>query len=238
MPISRERILYTDDHLLAVNKLSAELVVAGRGRLDRLPLLDFLREDYPGIRPLHRLDFETSCVVVFARTKRTLETVLASKSVGWKKTYRMLIIGAPHPSSGTIHIPLEPRSGEWTVKAETAYKLLDVFGPVAYMEATIERGQFHQIRRHFAGIKHPLVLDDDHGDHKFNKLFAGTFKYRRFFLHAVRIEFTHPITGEPMAISAPLPRQFNDVLDQMRKRVEEMKRANTRKPRRGPKKKP
>jgi 23S rRNA pseudouridine955/2504/2580 synthase len=221
--VSAERILYKDDWLLAVNKLGGELVVAGQGRMDRLPLLDFLKEEYPELQAIHRLDFETSGVVMFAREPRILDGIMGSRFAGWTKTYRALVVGRPSKPQGSIDIPLQARSGRGTVEASTKYKVLDSFGPVGYVEAVIERGQFHQIRRHFAAIKHPLVLDDEHGDKRFNKLFAGSFEYRRFFLHAVSVDFPHPVTGKPVRIEAPLPRQFEDVIEKMKKRVEEMK---------------
>ena len=73
MPLDPTRILFQDQHLLAVNKLSGELVVAGKGKVEKLPLLDFLKKDFPGLRAVHRLDFETSGVVLFARTKAAYE---------------------------------------------------------------------------------------------------------------------------------------------------------------------
>ncbi len=222
--VSVDRILYKDDWLLAVNKLGGELAVAGSGRMDRLPLLDFLKEEYPELQPVHRLDFETSGVLVFARTPQVLEKILSSKFAGWVKTYRALIMGRPTAPKGSIDIPLQARSGRGTVQVSTKYSVLDSFGPVGYVEAVIERGQFHQIRRHFAAIQHPLVLDDEHGDKKFNKLFSKTFEYRRFFLHAISVDFPHPVTGVMTRIEAPLPRQFNDVIEKMKQRVADMKK--------------
>lgn len=227
--VSQERILYKDEHLLIVNKLCGELAVAGSGRMDRLPLLDFLRKDYPELQPVHRLDFETSGVLVFARTPQVLDRILKTKFAGWVKRYRALVVGRPSKPKGVIAIPLQVRSGQGTTDAKTEYAVLDSFGPVGYVEAVIERGQFHQIRRHFAAIKHPLVLDDEHGDKRFNKLFSASFTYRKFFLHAISIDFPHPITGKQMHIEAPLPRQFNDVLAKMKQRVEEMRRDGQQK---------
>src|SRR3989338_6378438 len=93
MPISPDRILYSDDHLLAVNKLSGELVVRGKGKVGKLPLYDFLKKDYPGLRALHRIDFETSGVVVFARTKAAYNAVMNTKFDRWLKTYRTFVVG-------------------------------------------------------------------------------------------------------------------------------------------------
>jgi len=119
MPISRDRILYQDDHLLAVNKLSGELVVKGKGEVGKLPLLDFLKKDYPGLRTLHRLDFETSGVVVFARTKQVYGKVMESGFSGWKKVYCTLVVGRMERERGEVRAPLPARSGKGTVEAVT-----------------------------------------------------------------------------------------------------------------------
>ena len=117
--VSADRILYKDDWFLAVNKLGGELAVAGSGRMDRLPLLDFLKEEYPELQPIHRLDFETSGVLVFARTPQVLNMILNSKFAGWVKTYRTLVVGRPSKPKGSIDIPLQARSGKGNVEAST-----------------------------------------------------------------------------------------------------------------------
>lgn len=218
MPINKARILYEDDALLIVDKLSGELVVRGKGRLDKLPLLDFLEQEYPGLRPIHRLDFETSGAVAFAKRKDVLEAVLAKKFAGWVKTYVALVLDPLEKDSGVIDIPLPARSGEGKVKAQTRFRVLERFKGITYVEAQIERGQFHQIRRHFAAIKHPLILDDIYGNKKLNKAFSKEFRFRRFFLHAKSLLFPHPITGKIVEVDAPLPKPFAQVLEEMKKR--------------------
>lgn len=216
MPVSSDRVLYDDDHLMAVTKLGGELVVRGKGPVGRLPLLDFLKKDHPGLRPVHRLDFETSGVVVFAKSANVLDKILAHDFRGWKKRYVAVVIGQPRDKKGEIDIPLAPRSGEGKVASKTGYRVLEEIGPMSLVEADIERGQFHQIRRHFAMIGHPLVLDDEHGDIKFNKKFAKRFKLHRFLLHASSVTFPHPVTGEWLKIESPLPHTFEKLLKDMR----------------------
>ncbi|OGJ71254.1 hypothetical protein A2454_02195 [Candidatus Peribacteria bacterium RIFOXYC2_FULL_55_14] len=212
MPISRDRILYQDDHLLAVNKLSGELVVKGKGEVGKLPLLDFLKKDYPGLRTLHRLDFETSGVVVFARTKQVYGKVMESGFSGWKKVYCTLVVGRMERERGEVRAPLPARSGKGTVEAVTRYTVLDRFANSSFVEAEIETGRHHQIRRHFASIGHPLALDHVYGNEKFNRVFTQEFRYRKFFLHAARVELLHPITGERIVIEAPLPKTFEKMI--------------------------
>jgi len=93
MPIARDRILYQDDQFLVVNKLSRELVVAGKGKMEKLPLLDFLKKDHPGIQTVHRLDFETSGIVVFAKNRAILSSIIDTNFAGWEKQYQAIIAG-------------------------------------------------------------------------------------------------------------------------------------------------
>ena len=88
--IDPRRILYRDEHLLIVNKLAGELVVKASGQ-GKLPLYDYLHEKEPGLRVVHRLDYATSGVLVFARTAEALRVIRDSKFEGWKKTYRAQI---------------------------------------------------------------------------------------------------------------------------------------------------
>lgn len=212
MPINPDRILYDDKYLLAVQKLSGELTVGGKGEMQKLPLFDFVRAEYPGIHPLNRLDFETSGIVVFARTKPILAKVVESGFKGWKKTYRTLVAGLPKTSKGVIGFPLPTRVKGELVPAVTRYKLLKTFERCSYVEAEIEAGKHHQIRRHFAMIGHPLVLDEMHGDKKFNNWFRSKFHYNRFFLHASAVEFPHPEDGKIIKIESPLPLAFEGIL--------------------------
>lgn len=221
--ISGRRILYRDDHLLAVDKLCGELVVAGGERLKSghradhatLPLLDFLLKDYPGLRALHRLDFETSGVVLFARTKRAYEAVRASAFADWKKTYRTLVTGRLPHRTGVINLPL-PSRGEGDVPALTSYRVDEEYASSTFVEAQMRTGRHHQIRRHFAAIRHPLVLDDAYGNKAFNRVFSREFKCHRFFLHAAVLELPHPVTGQMLRIEAPMPRLFESVRKRLR----------------------
>jgi RluA family pseudouridine synthase len=212
MPIAKERILFEDDWLLAVTKLGGELVVKGKGKTQRLPLLDFLRKDYPSLAPIHRLDYETSGVVVFAKSKNTLKTIVDSKFADWKKTYVAIVAGVPRKKEGSIDIPLPARSGTGNVPASTQYKLKESFRGCSLVEVHFERGQKHQIRRHLSMIGHPLILDDVYGDQKANRLFGRFLKMHRFFLHATSVEFPHPVTGKTVRIESPLPPVFERVL--------------------------
>ena len=215
MSISPDRILFEDEYLLAVNKLSGELVVKGKGKVQKLPLLDFLRKDHPGLRAVHRLDFETSGVVLFAKTKEAHDRIVDAHFEGWKKVYTTLIFGVPK-RQGTITKKL-PARGKGFVDARTHYTVVETFPGIALVEASIETGRHHQIRRHFAMIGHPVVLDDEEGDQKSNRVFTREFGYRTFFLHASRLSLPHPISGQRISLEAPMPKQFVEVMKKLRR---------------------
>ncbi len=215
MPIAKERMLYEDQWLLAVTKLSGELVVKGRGKIQKLPLLDFLRKDYASLAPIHRLDYETSGVVVFAKNKKTLRTIVESTFAGWKKTYLAVVAGSPHRDEGEVDIPLPARSGTGNVSALTHYRVLERFRGCSLVEVTFERGQKHQIRRHMSMMGNPLILDELYGDDKPNKTFGRFLKMKRFFLHASKAEFPHPDTGKQIVIESPMPHTFLAVLKKL-----------------------
>jgi|SRR3989344_499374 len=215
MPIARDRILYEDEYLLAVNKLSGELVVKGSGKTEKLPLFDFLKKEYPGLRALHRLDFETSGVIIFARTKEAYEGVIETAFEGWKKFYHAILLERLDQKEGEIEKPLPARMSGKEIPALTRYRVVRAFAHATHVEAEIETGRHHQIRKHFASLGHPLILDDLYGDKKLNRLFTKEFGYHRFFLHAIRTELLHPITKQKIVIEAPIPKPFAEVLKRL-----------------------
>lgn len=213
--IHKSRFLYEDEHLLAVHKLSGELVVKGEGKVQKLPLLDVLKQTYPGLQAMQRLDFETSGVVVFAKTKAAAEAIKKSKYADWKKTYRTLTMGRITKKKSTINVPLEAR-GSGKVQATTHYEIIEQFANSTYVSAEIETGRYHQIRKHFAAIRHPLVMDHVYGNKKHNKVFRDELGYKTFFLHAFSVDLIHPMTGEELHIESPLPKVFVTVLKRLR----------------------
>jgi len=217
MPISKNRILFQDQWLLAVNKLGGELVVKGKGAVQKLPLLDFLKEEYPALFPVHRLDYETSGIVVFAKNRAVLKTVIEEKFAGWIKTYEAIVLGHPRKKEDTISFSLTPRSGKGTVDAETKYRIIELLETCTFVELQFERGQRHQIRRHMAAIHHPLLFDDKYGDIRVNRKLSRPLKMNRFFLHASSISFPHPVTKETIKIACERPASFDRAIKKLKK---------------------
>lgn len=222
MSISPDRILFKDESILAVNKLPQELVVKAPGPQHKLPLLDFLKKDYSELQPLNRLDFETSGIVLFARNGDVLRKVVEGDFSGWTKTYRTIVAGHVPQMKGEITTPLPARTrGGGMVPAKSSYRVLERFKDATYLEVQIDTGRHHQIRKHFAGIGHAVLLDSVYGKEGANRAFARKYHFQRFFLHAAAVSFTHPAKpGEKVKIEAPLPPAFEKVLTMLRKKSE------------------
>lgn len=215
MPIRPDRILYEDEHLLVVNKLEGELVVAAGG-FGKKPLFDFLKKDHPTLRVVHRLDFGTSGVIVFAKTAEALRSIRAKDFKGWVKTYRALAAGYMNQRFGKIERSLPARTKNELVPAVSHFKVLEPFRTATYVEVKIDTGRKHQIRQHLKFIGHPLLMDPLYGNEEMDKAFKKKHKFHRFFLHAYSLEFPHPITGEKIRVEAPISQVFEKVLRELR----------------------
>jgi 23S rRNA pseudouridine955/2504/2580 synthase len=211
-------VVYEDAELLVVNKPSGLAVHEAHGILKRDTLLGRLESRY---RPLgftlklvHRLDKNTSGLVVLAKTARAareLESLFAEGGV--EKEYLCLIAGRLHEFHGTIDSPLPGREGQ-PVRAVTRYKTELRFPETTLVRVTIETGRMHQIRLHFAQRGYPVVLDDKHGDFQFNRKFRARYGLKRLFLHASRLALGH--AGRKHIWTAPLAADLQATLDRLK----------------------
>jgi len=213
-------ILVEDEFLLAVDKPSGMLVHSGWAR-DGVLLVDLVREYLgPGtVHPLHRLDRGTSGVVLFARTAAIAAAVQAGFGDGRvEKRYLALVRGVA-PESGDIDHPVPRRPKGPRVPAQTGFRRLAWVEAepreVSLVEAFPRTGRLHQVRRHLRHLNHPVIGDANYGACKLNRALAAEYGLRRLALHAARLHFTHPITGQPMTIEAPLPADFREPLQRM-----------------------
>lgn len=208
-------ILYQDADVIALNKPAGMTVHPGAGRpsgtlvnalLHHFAALSGVSgEERPGI--VHRIDKDTSGVLLVARhdaAHRKLAAQFAGRQVG--KVYLALVEGLVKLDSGRIEKPIsrDPvRRVRMTARlaagraAVTEYKVLRRYKEFTFLEVRIGTGRTHQIRAHLASIGHPVAGDRLYG--------ARAADYGRFFLHAHRIAFHHPSTGERVTVEAPLP---------------------------------
>jgi tRNA pseudouridine65 synthase len=213
-------ILYNDGALVAVAKPSGLLVHRSSEATDRITCMTILRDQLGArVHPAHRLDRGTSGVLLFsldADTARSLASAFAGREV--KKRYLAVTRGFP-PDEGIIDYPLAEEPGDEPVEAVTAYRSLarvELPWPVGRYQtaryslllAEPATGRRHQIRRHMAHIRHPIVGDIVHGEGRHNRLFRERFGVRRLLLHAWSVELPHPATGELVRIEAPVPQEL------------------------------
>ncbi|MFN3751751.1 MAG: RluA family pseudouridine synthase [Thiobacillus sp.] len=219
-------ILYRDDALIALNKPAGMAVHGGSG-ISR-GVIEQLRLELPECRYMelvHRLDRETSGVLLIALKRRALVNLHAAMRAGQiEKRYFTLVAGRwPNPVQH-VKLPLHKRvtdTGEKRVTvrdegqaAHTIFRRLRQFEEFTLLEAELKTGRTHQIRVHASHLGFPIAGDDKYGDFERNKRLAKQ-GLKRMFLHAARLVFDHPISGERMTVEAPLPADLQSFLDNL-----------------------
>ena len=213
-------ILFSDDHLLAVNK-PAGLPTLPDGYDKSAPcLIDLLKQQFGRVWVVHRLDKETSGVIVFARSAmvhRALNISFDSREV--HKVYHAIVIGTPQWDVHTTALPLRPDGDrrhrtvidqQQGKPAVTHLRVIERFAQHTLIEAQPETGRTHQIRAHLAALDLPLAGDALYGTKEITGLIARTA------LHACSLELKHPVTHEALRIEAPYPPDFSQALRQLR----------------------
>jgi 23S rRNA pseudouridine1911/1915/1917 synthase len=221
-------IVYEDEHLLVVNK-PAGMVVHPAARMVSGTLVNALLAHCPQVADVggsdragivHRLDRETSGLIVVAKNPEAhaaLQRQFKRRLV--RKTYVALVEGQVQPREGIIEVPIgrDPkdrtrmavsRTGR---PAVTQYRVVEIFPQYTLLEVRPHTGRTHQIRVHLAWLGYPVVGDRVYGRRR------QTLMPDRHFLHARDLAFTHPVTGEKLALSAPLPPELASVLNQLRR---------------------
>lgn len=222
------QLLYKDDYFVAINKPSGFHVHPPEDSTYRIPrekiclyqVRDMLNQR---VYPVHRLDAGTSGVLLFALSSdsaRGLCQLFAERSTN--KTYHALVRGYT-PEAGCIDTALASDSSGQLLEARTSYKRistleLDIaigkkFPTARYslVEVQPHTGRFHQIRRHFNRISHPLIGDAYHGDSRHNQFFRNHLEIEGLCLKATRLEFCHPWTGEMISIEASECEKWNKI---------------------------
>ena len=228
-----ERVLYEDDVILAIDKPSGIAVHGGSGI--NLGLIEALRQLRPNSRFLelvHRLDRETSGVLLIAKKRSSLKDLHTQLREGkTKKIYTALLAGTWHGKARRIDAPLEKnqlRSGERMVRvAEDGKVAASRFIPsknyqniasypegAALVEINLLTGRTHQARVHAAHIGQPIAGDGKYGDARFNDAMKA-FGLKRLFLHASSITFTHPVQACKMCVESPLAEDLQQVLEKL-----------------------
>ena len=227
-------LLLVDDDFVVVNKPAGMVVHAGaghsRGTLVNALLhrLGSLSASGGALRPgiVHRLDRETSGVMVVARNDKAHEHLSEQfRSRNVRKIYLALVHGKMRRDSGTITLPIsrdERRRTRMTARAgkgrhaQTDWRVIARLDHCTLVEVVLHTGRTHQIRAHFAAIGHPIVGDTLYGSPR--ALRAGKRDLPledRNFLHASRIGFSHPTSGAWAEVRAPLPKDLRVYFEQV-----------------------
>jgi 23S rRNA pseudouridine955/2504/2580 synthase len=212
-------VLFEDDALLVVDKPAGTAVHGGSGVSHGV--IEQLRHARPDLRFLelvHRLDKETSGVLLLAKKRSALTKLHAMMRDGQvEKHYFVLVKGRwPNPRQH-VKLPLYKyltESGERRVMvseegqaSHTIFSLEKAWADFSLLDAELKTGRTHQIRVHLAHLGFPIAGDDKYGDFPLNKQLAKQ-GLKRMFLHAHRIAFAHPLTGEALMFEAPLPKDL------------------------------
>lgn len=231
-------ILYQDDYLVAVNKPAGLFV--HRSFLDRHEkyfALQLVRDQVGKyVYPIHRLDRPTSGVLLFAldeQTARNMNDIFDERAI--EKTYYALVRGFLE-GNGEIDHPLKPKLDKIGDKyanqdkepqaAQTQYQTIEQglikkplgrYDTVRYslVKLNPKTGRRHQIRRHLAHLRFPIIGDINYGDNKQNPFFHQEFGFKRLMLFAQGLSFMHPVTKKPLVIEAQFDQQWQQVFNQL-----------------------
>jgi 23S rRNA pseudouridine1911/1915/1917 synthase len=218
--VSRFSIAYEDEFLLIVDKGPGLVVHPARGHREET-LAQLLGDSAAGGDPeragiVHRLDRDTSGLLVVSRSEeahRLLQAALSERLI--EREYLALVQGRPPARSGTIDAPIgrDPRvrtrmtvGGLHPREARTHFTLDRALKSSSLLRLRLETGRTHQIRVHLQAIGHPVCGDPEYGT-------AGLFGLERQFLHATRLAFDHPLTGERVEVVSPLPEDLARALE-------------------------
>jgi len=221
-------ILFQDEYFFAIDKPAGHFVhppersryPVPREKICLYTLRELMNRE---VFPAHRLDAPTSGVVLFAKSREAageLGRLFMERRI--QKTYHAVARGHV-AEEGSIDIPLEIAGFDGVMESKTVFKRLQILElPVAVgkkyptaryslVEVQPVTGRWHQIRRHFDRIAHPLLGDIEHGDSHHNRFFRDELKISGLCLKASRLEFTHPWSGTDMSIEALPCEKWNKI---------------------------
>jgi len=210
LPATKEAwtLVYQDEFLLVVNKPAQLLTVPGRHPQNQDCLISRVQQQFPSAAVVHRLDYDTSGLLVLPLTKKALSTISKEfQSRGTKKIYHAVISGVPEPLQGTVDKAIAPdadnrplyKISEDGKASITHYKVLELLPGLQASLVQLEpvTGRSHQLRLHMQSIGHAILGDP------FYATPSQQQQSSRLMLHAAMLEFTHPQTGQVLSFSAP-----------------------------------
>ncbi|MDR2812346.1 MAG: RluA family pseudouridine synthase [Puniceicoccales bacterium] len=217
-------IVFEDKDLIIINKPAGIVIHPGvnvRGKtlqeyvLEHCALSSLGQEGRSGV--VHRLDKDTTGVIIFAKSDRAFTRLVRNFACHTiEKRYVCIIQGTPALNTGTIEIPIARQTHDKIrmiacpsgKSAKTTWIVRKRFEHFTLVDVRIHTGRTHQIRVHMSYIGHPIGGDLTYG-------YGGDFIFPRVMLHAESIALAHPLTGENLSFTAPLPRDFSETLENL-----------------------
>ena len=208
-------VVFEDEHLLVVDKPAGLVVHPGAGNPSGTVVNALLDRGIAGgedpARPgiVHRLDRDTSGLMVVAKGEPAYSALVAELSARrMEREYRALVVGEGLPATGTVDSPVGRDPTNPTLMAAgvgrpavTRFEVLREAAGHAMLLVRLETGRTHQIRVHLSAIGHPVYADP---------LYGTPVPGRRLWLHAERLAFEHPVTGEPLRFESPIPKDLRE----------------------------
>lgn len=207
-PAARLTTIHIDDHIIVANKPGGLLSVPGRGPEKAFCAVSVLSDRVGDVFTVHRLDMDTSGIIVFARTKAAqsrLSRAFQERQIS--KTYLAVVEGEPIPKSGEITFPIAAYSKRRPLRhieeggreAITHYETLETQADKSLIKLSPVTGRSHQLRLHMQAIGHPILGD---------RFYGRETSANQLMLHAETLGFPHPETKEKVRYFAPKPDYF------------------------------
>ncbi len=234
----RWEIVFEDDHLVVINKPAPYLTIPDRYDRTIPSLVGILSERREQLYINHRLDKETSGLIVFTKSEQAHKTLSADfERREIEKLYYTIVMGQPTEEIGLIDLPIlqsNSRKKGMIVsdngkESQTKYRIIESYNRFSFLEINLLTGRQHQIRVHMRAIGCPIVCDRQYGDGK--AFYLSQIKRKmnrpdeyeekpllsRVALHAHSLKFKHPATEESMKFSVELPKDMKAVIHQLGK---------------------
>ena len=202
---AKSTILFEDDYYMIVDKPAGVLSNGQNSYEERLRK----QLNLPSLRAIHRLDKDTSGCFLMAKNQQAFDRIVPLfQQQAVIKTYEAIAAGQVEPRAISINTPIDNQPAATHVRVINANRF------ASHLKITIETGRTHQIRKHLLSIDHPVLGDKNYGTRL--PASARTISITRQMLHAVSLQFTHPITAKHVHARAHLPQGFNSCLHSFR----------------------
>lgn len=212
-------VLYEDEHMVVVSKPGGLLVHRSREARDSRFLLQLVRDQMGGawLYPVHRLDRACSGIVVFARSSEDARLVQESLNGADSRKYYLAVTRGEIPQRLEMDRPLTKHETGKKQEAKTAFERIrlmkiDEVHFASLVRARLYTGRRHQIRRHLAHAGNFILGDTTYGKGQINRVYRERYAMPRLCLHAAQLKMRHPVTGELLEISDPLPEDLRDFM--------------------------